>query len=118
MDFETGFTIANLPDVNYEEIQMSYAGKLAVHYSHRLGALIVLLLFLALFWYLFFIQKYTNQKKIGFVVFFFFSLQILLGISNVVYSLPLSVAVLHTVNACILMMSMLTLLFYSTYNTR
>ena len=118
MDFETGFTIANLPDVNYEEIQMSYAGKLAVHYSHRLGALIVLLLFLALFWYLFFIQKYTYQKKIGYVVFFFFSLQILLGISNVVYSLPLSVAVLHTVNACILMMSMLTLLFYSTYNTR
>ena len=118
MDFETGFTIANLPDVNYEKIQMSYAGKLAVHYSHRLGALIVLLLFLALFWYLFFIQKYTNQKKIGYVVFFFFSLQILLGISNVVYSLPLSVAVLHTVNACILMMSMLTLLFYSTYNTR
>ena len=118
MDFETGFTIANLPDVNYEEIQMSYAGKLAVHYSHRLGALVVLLLFLALFWYLFFIQKYINQKMIGYVVFFFFSLQILLGISNVVYSLPLSVAVLHTVNACILMMSMLTLLFYSTYNTR
>ena len=118
MDFETGFTIANLPDVNYEEIQMSYAGKLAVHYSHRLGALIVLLLFLALFWYLFFIQKYTYQRKIGYVVLFFFSLQILLGISNVVYSLPLSVAVLHTVNACILMMSMLTLLFYSTYNTR
>ena len=118
MDFSTGFTIVNLPDINYEENQMSYAGKLAVHYSHRLGALVVLFLFLSLFWYLFFVQKSTLHKKIGYVILFFFILQISLGISNVVYSLPLSVAVLHTVNACILMMSMLTLLFYSTYNTR
>ena len=30
-------------------------------------------------------------------------------------SLPISIAVLHTVNASILLMSMITLLYYSTY---
>ena len=118
MDFKTGFTITNLPNVNYEIQQMNFSGKLAVHFTHRLGALLVLILFTILFWYLFFVQKSHILKNIGYAILLFFILQITLGISNVVYSLPLTVAVLHTVNACILMMSMLTLLFYSTYNTR
>ena len=50
------------------------------------------------------------------IVLVFFVGQILLGISNVLFSLPITIAVMHTVNACILLMSMIILLFYSTYN--
>ena len=48
----------------------------------------------------------------------FFIIQILLGISNVLLSLPITVAVLHTVNASILLMSMIALLYYSTDRVR
>ena len=63
-------------------------------------------------------QKSQKIKKIGYLILAFFSLQIYLGISNVVYSLPLNIAVLHTVNACILLMSMLILLFNTTYKVQ
>jgi cytochrome c oxidase assembly protein subunit 15 len=82
------------------------------------GALIITLLYTALFVYLFYIQSNKMIKNIGFVVFTVFVFQILLGISNVIMSLPISIAVLHTVNASILLLSMITLLFYSTYHTQ
>ena len=118
MDFDKGFTIFGLPNVNYEINHMEYYAKLAVHFTHRVGALLLTILFLGLFLYIFFLQKSPTIKKIGLVVLLFFTLQIFLGISNVVHSLPLNVAVLHTVNACVLLMSMLILLFYSTYNAQ
>ena len=66
----------------------------------------------------FLITKNKTIRNIGFIVFAVFTIQILLGISNVLMSLPISVAVLHTVNASILLLTMITLLFYSTYHTK
>ena len=65
-----------------------------------------------------YIQKNKTIRNIGFMVFAVFTIQILLGISNVLMSLPISVAVLHTVNASVLLLTMITLLFYSTYHTK
>tara|TARA_B100000941_G_scaffold117365_1_gene82374 strand:- start:449 stop:1456 length:1008 start_codon:yes stop_codon:yes gene_type:complete len=118
MNFDRGFTIFGLPNVNYEVTHMEYYAKLAVHFTHRVGALLLSILFLGLFSYIFFMQKSQKIKNIGYLIFAFFSLQIYLGISNVVYSLPLNIAVLHTVNACILLMSMLILLFNTTYKVQ
>jgi len=116
MNFTKAFTVINLPDVNYEINQIDYKSKLAIHFTHRLGALILTFLFIGLFFYLFKIQNSVILKKIGMIVLVFFVGQILLGISNVLFSLPITIAVMHTVNACILLMSMIILLFYSTYN--
>tara|TARA_B100001996_G_scaffold380919_1_gene369331 strand:- start:4914 stop:5909 length:996 start_codon:yes stop_codon:yes gene_type:complete len=118
MNFIEGFTIINLPDVNYETNQIDYKSKLAIHFTHRLGALILTFLFIGLFLYLFIIQNSIILKKIGIFVLVFFVIQILLGISNILFSLPITIAVMHTVNACILLMSMIILLFYSTYNEK
>ena len=115
MNYLEAFTIMNLPDVNYELGPLAYNAKLAIHFTHRFGALILTILFSALFIYLFFIQSSQQIKRIGYIVLVFFLLQITLGIFNVIYSLPVSIAVLHTVNASILLMSMITLLYYSTY---
>ena len=116
MDFKSGFTIFNLPNINYEGGSLEYNAKLAVHFTHRIGALILSLLFLWLFIYLFFLQTNKNIKKVGMIVMTLFIVQIILGISNIVFSLPISIAVLHTVNASALLMSMVALLYYSTYN--
>ena len=116
MDYKSGFTIFNLPSINYELAPLAYDAKLAIHFTHRLGALLLTGLYLYLFTYIFFKQSDITLKVVSTIVLLVFVLQILLGISNVMYSLPINIAVLHTVNASILLMSMITLLYYSTYH--
>ena len=118
MNFSEAFKVFNLPDINYEKAPLGYEAKLAIHFTHRIGALILTGLYALLFIYLFYIQKNKTIRNIGFMVFAVFTIQILLGISNVLMSLPISVAVLHTVNASVLLLTMITLLFYSTYHTK
>ena len=116
MDYKSVFTIFNLPSINYELAPLAYNAKLAIHFTHRLGALFLTGLYSYLFVYIFFKQSDMTLKAISTIVLLTFILQILLGISNVIYSLPINIAVLHTVNASILLMSMITLLYYSTYH--
>ena len=118
MNFSEGFTIFNLSDINYELAPLPYDAKLAIHFTHRIGALLIILLYITLFLFVFFMQKNILLKKISLFVLFFFITQIILGISNVVYSLPITIAVAHTVNAAILLISMITLLYYSTNYTQ
>ena len=118
MNFDKAFTLFNLPNINYEGGYLDYNYKLAIHFTHRVGALVVSILFIKLFIYIFFFQSNCLHKKIGTFIMIFFIIQILLGILNVVLSLPISIAVLHTVNASILLMSMITLLYYSTDSIR
>ena len=118
MNYSEAFKVFNLPDINYEKAPLVYEAKLAIHFTHRIGALILTGLYALLFIYLFYIQKNKTIRNIGFMVFAVFTIQILLGISNVLMSLPISVAVLHTVNASVLLLTMITLLFYSTYHTK
>ena len=118
MNYSEAFKVFNLPDINYEKAPLVYEAKLAIHFTHRIGALILTGLYALLFVYLFYIQKNKTIRNIGFIVLAVFTIQILLGISNVLMSLPISVAVLHTVNASILLLTMITLLFYSTYHTK
>ena len=116
MDYQKGFTVFNLPDINYELAPLAYNAKGAIHFTHRFGALLLTALYLYLFAYIFFKQSNTTIKLISIIALLVFVLQIILGISNVIYSLPINIAVLHTVNASILLMSMITLLYYSTYH--
>ena len=118
MNYSEAFKVFNLPNINYEKAPLVYEAKLAIHFTHRIGALILTGLYALLFIYLFYIQKNKTIRNIGFMVFAVFTIQILLGISNVLMSLPISVAVLHTVNASVLLLTMITLLFYSTYHTK
>ncbi|MEC9205760.1 MAG: COX15/CtaA family protein [Pseudomonadota bacterium] len=116
MNFNKAFTLFNLPDINYEGGYLDYNSKLAIHFMHRFGALILSILFLNLFIYIYLFQSNSLYKKIGTFIVVFFIIQVLLGISNIVFSLPITIAVLHTVNASILLMSMTTLLYYSTHS--
>jgi cytochrome c oxidase assembly protein subunit 15 len=116
MDYKNGFTIFNLPSINYEQAPLIHNAKVAIHFTHRLGALLLTTLYLYLFGYIFFKQSNIRIKIISSIILGVFILQIILGISNVVYSLPISIAVLHTVNASILLMGMITLLYHSTYH--
>ncbi|MBH44644.1 MAG: hypothetical protein CMD88_04230 [Gammaproteobacteria bacterium] len=115
MNMIKAFTLTNLPDINYEGGFLSNDDKITIHFIHRIWALVLTFLFGILFFYVFYMQSEKFFQKIGLIILTIFVLQIILGISNVVYSLPLMIAVFHTVNAAILLLSLSALLYYSTH---
>ena len=118
MKFKDAFVISGLPNINYEGGHLTHESKITIHFIHRFWALCTTALFSLLFIYIFYFQKSCTFKRIGLLILFIFLIQIFLGISNVVYSLPLSIAALHTTNASVLLLSMTLLLYYSTYQGR
>ena len=112
MIFSGAFDLIGLPDVNYEGGILAYGAKVAIHYSHRITALILTLVFISTLYMVFKLKKHDFLKKIMGISVIFFILQIILGISNVVYSLPLNIAVWHTMNAAILMALISSALYY------
>ena len=121
MIFNEAFNVINLPDVNYEGGILAYGAKVAIHYSHRITALILTFVFISALYVVFKLNKHSLLKKLMSISIIFFILQIILGISNVVYSLPLNIAVWHTMNAAILMALISSALYYcllSFYKTK
>ena len=121
MIFNEAFNVINLPDVNYEGGILAYGAKVAVHYTHRITALILTFVFISALYVVFKLNKHSLLKKIMSISIIFFTLQVILGISNVVYSLPLNIAVWHTMNAAILMALISSALYYcllSFYKTK
>ena len=112
MIFNEAFNVIDLPDVNYEGGILAYGAKVAIHYSHRITALILTFVFISALYVVFKLNKHSLLKKIMSISIIFFILQVILGISNVVYSLPLNIAVWHTMNAAILMALISSALYY------
>ena len=118
MVFDKAFNIFNLPDINYEGGFLAYGAKVAVHYIHRVTALVLSLSFLLTLVIIFKLKNHAFLKKIISFSLVFFVLQIILGISNVIYSLPLNIAVWHTMNAAILLALLSGALYYSLISFR
>jgi cytochrome c oxidase assembly protein subunit 15 len=121
MIFNEAFNVINLPDVNYEGGILAYGEKVAIHYSHRITALILTFVFISALYVVFKLNKHSLLKKLMSISIIFFILQVILGISNVAYSLPLNIAVWHTMNAAILMALISSALYYcllSFYKTK
>lgn len=87
---------------------ISFQALTAIHFSHRIGALVTtgaLLWLIMLAWPRPGLRALAGGLTIALIV------QILLGISNVVYSLPLSLAVAHNGGAAVLLMVLVMLKF-------
>ena len=84
---------------------------MAIHMIHRIGALFTGLLLFALI-ALGYLRCNSRMLILVFtVILFFLVLQIGLGISNIIFSLPLWVAVAHNAVGALLLLSLLTLLY-------
>ena len=112
MVFDGAFDLIGLPDVNYEGGILAYGAKVAIHYSHRITALILTVIYILAVYTVLKLKEHIFLKKIMGLSIIFFILQIILGISNVVYSLPLNIAVWHTMNAAILMAFISSAFYY------
>ncbi|BFT32003.1 COX15/CtaA family protein [Alteromonas sp. D210916BOD_24] len=100
---------------NYEFGAHDYGERVTMHILHRAGALVTFVYIVALGISVLFSQRTSAPiKRIAQFVLGSLILQVALGISNVVFMLPLGVAVLHNAVAAILLLSLLALVYYLT----
>lgn len=111
-DFSEGFTPWHGLGPNYEfGTHLSNAAKIAIHLAHRAGAVVVALLLLALAWALWRTVPGRTANRAAAVLAAALAAQFALGVSNVVFNLPLPVAVAHNAGAALLLLVLVTLNF-------
>ena len=106
-DFKEGFNLFQSIGPNYLYGQMSYEARVAIHLTHRIGAIVVFFysLFLA-------VKLWSEQTKpiiVGFLAVLF--IQVFLGVNNVLSSLPLWNAVAHNIVGVMLFLSFVIMTF-------
>ncbi|WP_049622520.1 COX15/CtaA family protein [Frateuria defendens] len=105
-DFGQGFVLWRGIGVNYEGGVLDMAARSAIQIAHRLGALAV---FLYLGWLSHRLAR-RGLRGFGIAVGAVLVAQVLLGISNVHFGLPLPVATLHNGVAALLLLTLLATL--------
>ena len=106
MDFAQGFNIAQSIGPNYLGGLMDSAARTAIHFSHRVGAIVVTVVTI---WLASSLIKtgYQPARQWGFALLAVLLVQICLGISNVVFALPLRVAVAHNAVGALLLLTVI-----------
>lgn len=107
LDFAGAFSIPEAE--NYEFRAHDYDERVTMHIVHRIGALVT---FLYLCWLGIRLYAAANSnlvKKLSVLMVSVLGVQIILGVSNVVYSLPIVVALMHNIVAACLMLVLITI---------
>lgn len=109
MNFAEGFTLWHGTEQNFEFGIMSNEARIAIHTTHRIGAVITALFVIWLGLKLLLTPAYRPLKNAGIALLAVVVLQFILGVSNVVLSLPLLVAVAHNGGGALLILTMVTM---------
>lgn len=112
LDWQEAFTIHTYAGTTYEFApHLDAAAKVTIHVAHRIGAWITLgvvgLLALLLWWR----AGSERYRRFALMLGGVLLLQVLLGISNVVFHLPLAVAVAHNFVALLLVQVLVALVY-------
>lgn len=114
LEFSAAFNLFSPIGIDYEGGVLNGAARMTIQTVHRFGALIV-----GLYLVMLTVGIYRNAsaqpplKRISLIILFLLLLQICLGISNVIFKLPLHVAVAHNLCAALLLIALVTLNFYA-----
>ncbi|MYL24144.1 heme A synthase [Halomonas alkaliantarctica] len=112
MDLSEGFHMTQTVGPNYLHGQLHADARTAIHMVHRLGALLLGVALAALYWRY---RHASRMKHLLNIVLGIYLLQVGLGIANVLWWLPLWLALLHTAGATALMASFLLAFWSSRY---
>ena len=114
MNFSAAFHLGFNWQQNYEGGVLSTAARTAIQMSHRLGALITTSYLGWLLYKLFRVRHRSLLRAIGLIILLLLITQISLGIFNVLWALPLWIAMAHNAVAALLLLSLITLNVYLT----
>ncbi len=106
VDFSNAFHLVRELGVNLDGTQLSLPTLTAIHLTHRIGALVT---FFYLGWFGSKLLKIDGLRFWGKALLGLLLLQVMLGISNVVFSLPLPVAVAHNTGAALLLATLIVI---------
>ena len=104
MDFASGFNIAQDVGPNYLGGLLASDARVAIHITHRLGAIAVLLVAGAL-------ALRLGQRPLAWWLAGALAAQFGLGVASVMFALPLPLAVLHNAGAAVLLLVLVTVNF-------
>jgi cytochrome c oxidase assembly protein subunit 15 len=110
MDFATGFNLTQHIGPNYLGGNLDNQARIAIHFSHRVGAIITTIAVLLLSFSML-RQQSSRIVKLAKVLIAVLCLQVVLGLSNVYFNFPISVAVAHNIIGATLLITMVTVLY-------
>lgn len=103
MDLSEGFHLTQTVGPNYLHGQLHAEARTAIHFMHRVGALLLGVALLALWWRYRHMAAVASALSMAVAI---YAIQMVLGIANVLMWLPLWLALLHTAGAVALCLSM------------
>jgi cytochrome c oxidase assembly protein subunit 15 len=110
MDYEDAFVLWRGLGINYEGGVLDHPARVAIHFTHRLGAIVATLALIvaaiaAIRW-----QGSTSRIRIAsYAVLGALGLQLLIGIAMVLQAFPLSLATAHNAGAALLLLATVAL---------
>jgi heme a synthase len=110
MDFRDAFVLWRGLDIDYEGGVLANPARMAIHVTHRLGALVAGSILISLGALVAASAASRRLRAAGGLLVLAVLLQISLGMATVHFGLPLSLATLHNAGAAFLVISMLWLL--------
>ena len=108
-DFLQGFNFLQTIGPNYLGGLLESDARTAIHYAHRLGAIAVTIAVFSLVIKLW-STKFELARRMALVIFALLLAQIILGILNIVLSLPLHIAVAHNAGGALLLLALITIM--------
>lgn len=111
MDFQHGFNIFQHVGPNYLGGQLHNEGRIAIHVSHRIGALAVVAFVSMALVALWRASSNPRLRQGVLISAALLAIQVLLGLANIWLQLPVSVAVAHNAGGAALLMSLIHLLY-------
>ena len=106
LDFDAAFQLVQPPQASYEFGTLDYGARMTIHVAHRIGAIAVTAVLIALIWQLAKQPHYQYQQQ-AWRLAMLLALQLGLGLSNVVFSLPMGIAVAHNLGAALLLINVI-----------
>jgi cytochrome c oxidase assembly protein subunit 15 len=103
-DFDEAFVLWRGLGIDYEGGVLDHPARVAVHFTHRLGAVLAAVLIAWLGWRL---ARTPLTRPDGLVVLAALLLQLGLGVSIVLFGVPLAVAVAHNGTAALLLLAVI-----------
>ncbi len=112
MDFTSGFNILQNIGPNYLGGTLDNAARVAIHFSHRIGAIVTLLVLCAVLLSMLLSSRFAPARRLAVFVLTVLTLQIALGIGNVVLHFPIAIAVAHNAVGALLLLSLVALAYH------
>jgi cytochrome c oxidase assembly protein subunit 15 len=109
MDFSEAFVLWRGLDINYTGGVLEHPARVAIHFTHRLGAVVATLAVLFAAWLAVRRAPTVLVSRAGYWAIGALGIQLLIALMMILKAFPLSLAAGHNAGAALLLMSMILL---------